>query len=102
MNFFLLVFGITNDGYIPLVRQYRPALEKYTLELPGGVLDEGENPEDGIKREVVEETGYKVVGNLKLLGCLAPDTGRLENNLWCYFGNLELVSDYKASVYQKQ
>ena len=48
------------DGKLLLVRQYRPALERYTLELPAGARDSV--TEDTLvcaKRELFEETGYK-------------------------------------------
>eukprot|EP01112_Ceratiomyxa_fruticulosa_P021696 TRINITY_DN7727_c0_g1_i1.p1 TRINITY_DN7727_c0_g1~~TRINITY_DN7727_c0_g1_i1.p1 ORF type:complete len:224 (-),score=68.86 TRINITY_DN7727_c0_g1_i1:90-686(-) len=43
---------------IVLVKQYRPALSKYTLEFPAGLLDKGESPEIAAKRELIEETGF--------------------------------------------
>ena len=46
------------EGRILLVRQYRPAIERYSLELPGGLLDQDEDPATGIARELLEETGY--------------------------------------------
>jgi ADP-ribose pyrophosphatase len=66
------------------VRQYRPVVEAYTLELPSGHVDPGETPEAAVRRELVEETGYEA-RRLELLGCLKPDSGRLANRLWCYF-----------------
>jgi ADP-ribose pyrophosphatase len=70
---------------LAFVRQYRPALERESLELPGGLRDAGEAPEITAERELLEETGLKTTGAMSLLGCLHPDTGRLENRLWCYF-----------------
>ncbi len=40
------------------MRQYRPAVERFTWELPAGLLDEGETPADAFRRELMEETGY--------------------------------------------
>ena len=54
------VVPVTEDGKILMVRQYRNALERYTLEIPAGALDEEGEP--GFKcaaRELEEETGYK-------------------------------------------
>ena len=82
---YVSVLAVTADGRVPLVRQYRPALERKTLEFPGGLLEAGEAPEISAARELREETGYVAAKGVRLLGCLAPDTGRLENKLWCYF-----------------
>ena len=46
------------DNKIPLVKQYRYALQKELLELPAGKLEKGENPEAGAIREYEEEVGY--------------------------------------------
>ena len=54
------VLPVDADGKILMVRQYRNALERYTLEIPAGALDEEGEP--GFKcaaRELEEETGYK-------------------------------------------
>ncbi len=53
------VVPVTTEGKLLLVKQYRPALERYTWELPAGTRD---NPEEDFmetaKRELIEETGY--------------------------------------------
>lgn len=54
------VIPVTEDGRILMVRQYRNALERYTLEVPAGALNGEEEP--GILcagRELEEETGYR-------------------------------------------
>lgn len=53
------VIAITDDGKIPMVRQYRKGIEMVSLEIPAGKLEMGENPKDCGKRELLEETGYK-------------------------------------------
>lgn len=47
------------DGYIYMVRQYRNAIDQYTLEIPAGGLNAGEDNRTCAIRECEEETGYK-------------------------------------------
>jgi ADP-ribose pyrophosphatase len=51
------VLPITDDGTVYLVRQYRTALERAILEIPAGILEPGENPEQTARRECGEEIG---------------------------------------------
>nr|WP_296958004.1 NUDIX hydrolase [uncultured Mediterraneibacter sp.] len=54
------VVPVTDEGKILMVRQYRNALERYTLEIPAGALDSVDEP--GVEcasRELEEETGYR-------------------------------------------
>ena len=46
-----------------LVKQYRPPLDAYTIELPAGLIDANETPQEAALRELHEETGY--VGQIK-------------------------------------
>jgi ADP-ribose pyrophosphatase len=75
------VVALTEEEEVLLVRQYRPAVERYTLELPSGLVDGGETPAEAARRELLEETGYEaaVVENL---GPMLPDTGRLANRIY--------------------
>lgn len=50
--------AITEDNEILLVKQYRHAADVVLLEIPGGVIDAGEDPKTAMKRELLEETGY--------------------------------------------
>lgn len=54
------VVPVTEDGKILMVRQYRNALDRYTLELPAGKLDEPDEPKiQCAYRELEEETGFR-------------------------------------------
>jgi ADP-ribose pyrophosphatase len=81
---YVCVIPITTNHEIVLVRQYRPVIEAYTLELPSGHLENGESPEETAKRELLEETGYSAP-EIDFLGQFMPDVGRLENRMWCYY-----------------
>ena len=81
---YLAIVAVTPDGRIPIVRQYRPALERFTWELPAGMLDKGETPEACCKRELLEETGFPSKA-VHALGAYAPCTARLSNRLHSFF-----------------
>jgi ADP-ribose pyrophosphatase len=93
---YVSVLAITPDGRIPLVRQYRPAVDRVTIELPGGLLDSHEAPAAAAARELSEEAGFAVEEEATLLGRLRPDTGRLENHYWCYFARARPIEGWRA------
>ena len=53
-----MVLAITENEEVILVKQFRPGPERMLVELPGGIVDEGEEPAVGAARELLEETGY--------------------------------------------
>ena len=91
---YVSVFAVTPDGKIPLVKQFRPAVNALTLELPGGLIDRAENPEIVAVKELFEETGYMPIEPPILLGTLLPDTGRLANKLWGYFIKVDSANEW--------
>ena len=53
------VLCVTNASEVVLVRQYRHGIALPSLELPAGVIEPDETPEEAARRELVEETGYE-------------------------------------------
>lgn len=54
------VVPVTKDGKILMVRQYRNAIDRFTLEVPAGAFDSAqETGAECVMRELEEETGYK-------------------------------------------
>jgi len=68
-----------------MVRQYRYALAKETLEIPAGKIDPGEDPCVCAVRELREETGYK--GNMSLLGTFKTSPGFADEVIHIYLAN---------------
>jgi len=62
---FSVVFALTPDEHVVLVRQYKHGIGQAVLELPAGGIDIGETAEACAERELAEETGY-VAGELPL------------------------------------
>lgn len=52
------IFAITEDNKIPLVKQYKHGAQDVLVEFPAGYVDENESPEETVRREFLEETGY--------------------------------------------
>jgi ADP-ribose pyrophosphatase len=81
---YVSVLALTPNGLTPVVRQFRPAVEEYTLELPGGLLESGEDPNECCRRELFEETGLQA-REIISMGSYFPDPGRLGNRLHAFF-----------------
>jgi len=75
--------ALTKDNKIILVRQYRHAADIISLEIPGGVVDDGEHPENGIKRELLEETGYSFE-SCELIATLYANPATSTNRTFTY------------------
>jgi ADP-ribose pyrophosphatase len=72
------VIPITSNNDIILIRQYRHGIGKVTLEIPGGIVEAGDTPEETARKELREETGY-CDSSLTFLGMVYPNPAFLNN-----------------------
>ena len=87
------IIPVTPRGEIVMVKQYRHGIEDFSLELPGGMLDNSqEDPSIAAQRELVEETGYRV-DTISYLGKVSPNPAVQNNYSHFFLGtNAQLVS----------
>ena len=77
------VVALTEDGRICLVRQFRTALDRVTVEIPAGKLDPGEDPLECAHRELLEETGM-VAERMAFLTTIATSDGFCDELIHIY------------------
>lgn len=87
------VIAITPEGKFVMVKQYRHGLGIVATELCAGVVEEGEDPLDGARRELLEETGY-AGGEWELWSTISANPGSQNNLTYCYLARgVELVAE---------
>ncbi len=98
------IVAITQDDGVVLVRQYRPAPEKITVEIPAGRKGYGESPLAAARRELREETGF-TAATWKRGICFWPSPGFVDEKLTLYIasglrqGNPEADADEFIEVF---
>jgi len=75
--------ALTDDNNILMVYQYRHAAGIVSLEIPGGVIEEGESPQEALQRELLEETGY-LFTDFELLCTVYANPSTANNQTYCY------------------
>jgi 8-oxo-dGTP pyrophosphatase MutT (NUDIX family) len=77
------VLALTKNGEVVLVRQYRHGVCEVLWEFPGGVVEDGEDPLEGVRRELMEETGYTASTFIQV-GKLYPNPALQTNTMYCF------------------
>ena len=96
------VIPVTETGEVILIRQYRFGIHDMTLEIPGGLMEPSDSPEEAARRELREETGYRE-GKLIPLGMVHPNPA-IQNNV-CHtflasdvYREGELIQDEREDI----
>lgn len=95
---YISIVAVTPQGQVPIVRQYRPSVERFTWELPAGLVEAGEDPAVSCRRELLEETGFPA-RMVHPLGAGFPCTGRLSNRIHSFFVETgERIPDFQPEA----
>jgi 8-oxo-dGTP pyrophosphatase MutT (NUDIX family) len=85
------VIALTKDQQVVLIKQYRHGVQQVLWEIPGGVIEDGEDPRIGAQRELLEETGY-ATSNIVQVGRLYPNPANQINFIYSFLAlDVELV-----------
>ena len=77
------IVPLTAEGDVVMVRQLRFGVGKVTLEVPGGLVDPGEDPARAAARELREETGYSAP-RIEEIGRIHPNPALQTNTLFTF------------------
>lgn len=101
------VFAVTKDRKVVMVKQYRHGLGVISIETPGGVVEEGEDIQKAIARELKEETGYEA-GHIEPLGKVSGNPATTNNYMHMFLAtdcekiheqSLDETEDVEVVVY---
>jgi len=91
-NSWVNILALTKNQEAVLIKQYRHGVQEVLWEIPGGVVEADEDPLDGVKRELLEETGYTASEFIQV-GKLYPNPAFQTNTLYSFLAlNAEKVA----------
>ncbi|MFE9405305.1 NUDIX hydrolase [Streptomyces sp. NPDC006530] len=73
-----IVVMVDDQGRVFMIWRHRFVSDTWGWELPGAVVDDGEEPAETVAREAVEETGYRITGPLDYVATYQPMNGTVE------------------------
>lgn len=88
---------VDDQNRILTVRQYRFAVDTYTVDIPGGLVDADESPKKAAVRELYEETGYKVL-ETTLLFKYFLDSGQKNSVKYVYFARCSSTTQVDSKM----
>lgn len=95
------IVAITTDEQLVLIQQYRHGIRDVTWEIPGGMIEPGEEPTAAALRELEEETGYQGE-TATLLGYTWPNPAIQSNRLFtCLVRNARLVGEQRPDPFER-
>lgn len=86
-NDWVNVIPVTKSGNIVMIEQYRHGTDEVTLEIPGGLIEIGENSANAAMRECMEETGYHSDSEPVLIGKNRPNPAFQSNTCHSFIWN---------------
>jgi len=93
--------AITEDNEVLLIKQYRHAADVVLLEIPGGVVDAGEDPKAAIRRELLEETGHQF-DDIEFISVIYPNPSTGTNRCHAFLARGgKLVQGQKLDAHEQ-
>lgn len=83
------IVALNEDNKIILVKQFRKAIENFTIELPAGKLESNEDPKECVKRELLEETGY-IAQDVQFINSFFSSPGFSTEVIYMYYSKVNL------------